>query len=240
MIVIAHLSDTHFDGGERSGARAQQVMDYLNNLPGQLDAIVVTGDITDHGLPAEHEQAAKILDSAVPVFTCPGNHDGYTPYDWPRNTAATIGPVRLLLADSVIPGRDDGFLSTQTLDWLRAELASAPGPVLIGLHHPPVPLHHPLIDAIKLGNPSELATLIESHPQVVAVLAGHAHTPAASTFAGRPLLVAPGVTSTLLLPWEVPGELSFKTSIDRGQPPALAFHILTGNHLTTHYRLTPG
>ncbi|MET0492684.1 MAG: hypothetical protein ABW000_06080 [Actinoplanes sp.] len=37
-----------------------------------------------------------------------------------------------------------------------------------------------------------LAALIAAHPQVAAVLTGHAHTAAASTFAERPLLVAPG------------------------------------------------
>jgi 3',5'-cyclic-AMP phosphodiesterase len=102
VILLAHLSDTHFDGHERSQARAQQVMDYLNGLPGRIDAIVHTGDITDHGLPVEQEQAAKTLKSPVPVHTCPGNHDGYTPYDWPRNQAVEVGHVTLLLADLYI------------------------------------------------------------------------------------------------------------------------------------------
>jgi hypothetical protein len=61
---------------------------------------------------------------------------------------------------------------------------------------------------------------------------GHAHTPAASTFAGRPLLVAPGVVSTLRLPWEH-GEV-----LDHSLPPAIAFHVLDDEwRLTTHYRL---
>lgn len=43
---------------------------------------------------------------------------------------------------------------------------------------------------------------ITRHPNVAAILCGHAHTPAAATFAGRPLLVAPGVTSTVRPLWE--------------------------------------
>jgi Icc protein len=106
-------------------------------------------------------------------------------------------------------------------------------PVFIAFHHPPVELHHPFIDSIRLLEPGPLAELMAAHPQVEAVLTGHAHTAAASTFAGRPLLVAPGVISTLRLPWEGPGPFA-----DRDQPPGVAFHIRddTGR-LTTHYRV---
>jgi hypothetical protein len=63
------------------------------------------------------------------------------------------------------------------------------------------------------------------------VLCGHAHTPAATTFAGRPLLVAPGVISTMRLPWESGPDP------DLLAPPAVAFHVLGDDRrLTTHYR----
>jgi 3',5'-cyclic-AMP phosphodiesterase len=53
----------------------------------------------------------------------------------------------------------------------------------------------------------------------------------ASTFAGRPLLVAPGVVSTSVLPFEN------STPVDFGLPPAIAFHMLAGDRgLTTHFR----
>jgi hypothetical protein len=105
-----------------------------------------------------------------------------------------------------------------------------------------VNLHHQLIDSINLAQNSQerLAALMAEHPKVVAVLCGHAHTAAAATFAGRPLLVAPGVTSTLNLPWEVPGELTWKATIDYGQPPALAFHVVGDDgRITTHFRWLP-
>ncbi|MFC7640762.1 metallophosphoesterase [Streptosporangium lutulentum] len=50
MIVIAHLSDIHIDGGQRSIGRTQAVMDHLEDLPYDLDAVLVTGDIADHAL----------------------------------------------------------------------------------------------------------------------------------------------------------------------------------------------
>jgi 3',5'-cyclic AMP phosphodiesterase CpdA len=244
VILLAHISDTHFDGHDRSRARAAQVMEYLNGLPGRIDAVVHTGDITDHGLPLEQEQAAKTLVSHAPLHTCPGNHDGYTPYDGPINHRVEIGQATLLLADSVILGRDDGALSEPTLDWLAAELASIQGrrPVLIAFHHPPVLLHHRLTDSINLAERSQrhLAELMAEHPNVSAILCGHAHTAAAATFAGRPVLVAPAVTSTLSLPWEIDADLTWKNTVDFGQPPAVAFHVLDDHgRITTHYRFLP-
>jgi Icc protein len=77
--------------------------------------------------------------------------------------------------------------------------------------------------------------VLHRHPQVVAVLCGHAHTPAATTFAGRPLLAAPGVVSTLRFPWE-PGD----AVLDHDLPPALAYHVIDDDRgVTTHYRAVP-
>jgi Icc protein len=240
VLVLAHISDTHFDGGPVSEARAERVMAYLNGLPGHLDAIVVTGDITDNGKPDEHAQAARVLRSHRPVFTCPGNHDGYTPYPAPLNAAHELGGALLLLADSVVLGEPHGHFADATLDWLSARLATADRPVLIGFHHPPVRLWHDLIDGINLSAPSqrELAALIDAHPRVAALLVGHAHTAATTTFAGRPVLVAPGVRSTLTLPWAMPAEPTWADALDVDQPPGVAFHVLDDDaHVTTHFRV---
>nr|WP_324615424.1 hypothetical protein [Streptomyces sp. NRRL S-920] len=101
-----------------------------------------------------------------------------------------------------------------------------------------MPLHTPYVDEIRQFDESRLAALTTRHPNITAFLAGHAHTPAATTFANRPLLVAPGVVSTLRLPWEP--QTTPTHHIHRDLPPALAFHVLddTGR-LTTHYRVVP-
>ncbi|GAB3987189.1 hypothetical protein GCM10029978_104930 [Actinoallomurus acanthiterrae] len=80
MIVFAHLSDTHLDGAARAAARTEAVMAYLDRLPYDLDAVLVTGDIADHGLATEYEEARAVLASRHPVLTCPGNHDVRAPY----------------------------------------------------------------------------------------------------------------------------------------------------------------
>lgn len=251
MIVIGHLSDIHIDGEQRSIDRARAVMDYLEDLPYDLDAVLVTGDIADHGHPAEYEQARELLRSRHPMLVCPGNHDERAAFrESLLREAGSSAPINHLhraagfavaLCDSSVPGKDEGFLEDETLVWLEEVLARTAGevPVLIGFHHPLTLLHSPFIDGIRQFGEERLAALVDRHPNVVALLCGHAHTAAATTFAGRPLLVAPGVVSTLRLPWERYPHPNDHIRLDL--PPALAFHVLDEKgRLTTHYRTVPG
>ncbi|MFD9334382.1 metallophosphoesterase [Streptomyces sp. NPDC060028] len=249
MIVIAHLSDTHLDGGSRAAGRTRAVMAYLDGLPYDLDAVLVSGDITDHGTAAEYEEARKALDSRHPAVLCPGNHDDRAAFrqgllgeaDAP---AAAVNQVLrgdgfvLAACDSSVPGEHRGFLEDSTLAWLEAVLEETPHdvPVLVAFHHPPVALHIPYVDGIRQFGEERLAALAARHPHLTAFLCGHAHTGAATTFAGRPLLVAPGVVSTCRLPWEAATGADEYVHLD--EPPVVAFHVLGGDgRLTTHYRV---
>ncbi|MFC7546164.1 metallophosphoesterase [Plantactinospora sp. GCM10030261] len=246
MLVIAHLSDTHLDGGDRAADRTTRVMAYLNDLAQPVDAVLVTGDIADHGKPAEYEEARRLLEAPYPVLHCPGNHDERAAYREvlldrpdgaaPINQAHRVAGAVFALCDSTIPGRDDGLLTDETIAWLERLLAETPAdtPVFVCFHHPPVTLTIPYVDGIRQFGEGRLAELVAGDPRIVALLCGHAHTPAATTFAGKPLLVAPGVVSTTVLPWER-GDL-----VDLDHPPAVAFHVLDDEgRLTTHYRVVP-
>jgi len=242
-IVIAHVSDIHIDAGPRAAERTRRVFDHLDALPADLDVVLLTGDIADHGLDTEYETVRKATATRHPLLICPGNHDdreafrrtllGVAPSTEPVNQVHRTEKFVVLLCDSSIPRQDDGFLADETLQWLTAELDATPEdvPVLIAFHHPPVDLHAPFVDGIRQFGEDRLAAAVAGRPNVVAFLAGHAHTAAATRFADRPLLVAPGVVSTVPLPWE--GE----RSVHLDQPPSLAFHVVDQHlRITTHYR----
>lgn len=244
MHVIAHVSDLHVDDGEHSRSRAARTMRFVQALPGPLAAIVISGDLADNGKASEYTFVRDLLTDDVPVVTCPGNHDvrgpyrevflGEPPADGPVNRVDRIGGLTFAMCDSSIPEQNDGYLADETLHWLDEVLGTTPDdPAFICFHHPPVPLASPFMDRIRQFGADRLADVLARHEQVVAVLCGHAHTPAATTFADRPVLVAPGVVSTLRFPWE--GDDSF----DRDLPPAIAFHVLDNGHLVTHYRVVP-
>ncbi|MEZ0070599.1 Icc protein [Streptacidiphilus sp. MAP12-20] len=252
MIVIAHLSDIHIDAGggraeRRSTARTRAVMEYLEQLPYDLDAVLVTGDIADHATPEEYARARKLLTSRHPVLSCPGNHDarrpfregllGEAPSDGPVNQTLETDRFVIALCDSSVPGEHHGLLEDETLAWLDEVLTRAPRevPVLVGFHHPPVTVQSDYTDSIRQIGEDRLAAVAERHPHLLAFLCGHVHAPAATTFAGRPLLIAPGVVSTLRLPWENgPGRTS---AVLEEVPPGLLFHVIDDEgRLTTHYR----
>jgi Icc protein len=243
MVVIAHLSDTHFSGSPHAAERTERVMAYLNGLVRPIDAVLVTGDIADHGLASEYAEAARVLVAEPPVLMLPGNHDvratfrqgllGEPAADGPINRMHRVAGAAFLLCDSSIPERVEGMLDDETVDWISATLSEvgAGTPAFICFHHPPVGIGIEFMDRIRQFETDRLAAIIEDHHDVVAVLCGHVHSAAATTFAGRPVLIAPGVSSTVTLPWES-NEL-----IDYRPPPAVAFHILDDSgRLSTHYR----
>src|SRR5215831_14019291 len=125
VVVLAHISDLHIDNGRRAAERAARVMTFLATLAGPVDAVVVTGDIADHGLAAEYEEARDLLGTRHRVLLCPGNHDARAAYrqvllgepaaDGPINAAHELDGLVIAMCDSTIPGRSDGSLDEETL-----------------------------------------------------------------------------------------------------------------------------
>jgi Icc protein len=258
VFAFAHLSDTHLgqdrqDGGARARSRTERVLRYLDELPGELDAVVLTGDIADHGSCEEYAEAAELFAASrhTPLL-CPGNHDARGPYragllggqdvdpadDSPVNELHVLPGATFVMCDSSVPGRGDGRLDDTTLTWLDQALETAPReqPAFVCFHHPPLPLHGQYVDPIRQFDEDRLAAVVGAHPHVAALLCGHSHTPAATTFASLPLISAPGVVSTLKMPWE--GEAG--GPIDYAPPPMVAFHVYDDEgRLTTHFRVVP-
>ena len=164
MVILAQVSDLHIDGGEERGARAERVMRYLATLPRPVDAVLVTGDVADHGAVEEYQAARGLLRAPSPVLLCPGNHDQRANFrrvllgdadggHGPVNQVHHLDGVTVMLCDSTVPGQDGGYLADETIRWLDAALAATPHrPVLVAMHHPPVTLGIPFVDAIRHGH----------------------------------------------------------------------------------------
>jgi Icc protein len=251
-MIIAHLSDLHLDDDPRAEDRVAAVMAYLGGLARPIDAVVVTGDIADHGTASEYARAAELLKHPAPVLVCPGNHDVRAEFrtglldqpasDDPIDFSQEVGGVLFAMVDSTIPGRGAGFLADSSLEWLDDTLAGGDGPAFVAFHHPPVEVGVPLVDAIRQSGEDRLAAVLRRHPRVVALLAGHVHTGASTTFAGVPLRIAPGVVSGSLLPVEPGGDHGWAEGgpLEYDRPPALLLHVLHDDgRVTSHHRTVP-
>ncbi|TWD84241.1 calcineurin-like phosphoesterase family protein [Kribbella amoyensis] len=248
MFVIAHLSDPHLDGTAEPRDRLRRVTSYLLDFARPVDVVLLTGDLADHGTEyAEVAEELAVLGD-LPVLVLPGNHDlsgslrsGLAKYvdssGHPVHEVRDLGGARFVLLDSTVPGEDHGLLSAESLEWLRGVLAEpVDGPLFVAFHHPPIGLQHPTMDQWLLRDADAFADVIRDRP-ITALLAGHLHNGLATTFAGHPLLLAPGIRSTVPLPFEpVPST----ALVDVTAPPGFALHVVAdGSPLITKYRYLP-
>lgn len=252
MLMIAHLSDTHFGGRSSAAGRAHRVLDHLASMDPPVDVVLVTGDIADHGLPEEYAEAERVLGSwagPAPLLVLPGNHDVRAAYAAWRGLPADEGPLHrahrvagslFVMLDSLVTAPageriDHGELDAAGLAWLDQRLTERePGEAAyVCLHHPPVDIHHSRMDPIRLRDPDagRLAEVLGRHRDLRAVLCGHVHSACATTVAGLPVLAGGGVASTVTLDAE---ELPFITTL---LPPSFALHLVGDDgRIVTHWR----
>ena len=241
-LVVAHLSDTHV-GIPGAADRVRRVLDHLRAMSPPPDVLVVSGDVTDHGLPEEYDEARAVLGTWDGVLAiCPGNHDvraAYTEAFGPTESVVTVAGRRFVLLDSLVDAMDGvrtdpGHLGEASLAWLDERLGEEDSPAFVVLHHPPVELGLGLMDPIKLDDGPALAAVVARHPHVVATLVGHAHTMGATSFADRPLLVGGGCVSTVTHDAEALPVLWMDA------PVTFALHLHGDDgSLVTHWRALP-
>ncbi|MDY6811527.1 MAG: metallophosphoesterase, partial [Actinomycetota bacterium] len=151
MFVVAHISDLHFNGTRYNRRRIEATLDYIHARAKGINALLVTGDITDEGSEAEYREAYGTLYSPLPMLITAGNHDHRehltaallgVESSAPVNRAELIDGVLFVVCDSSIPGRNDGHLSDETLRWMSEQITHAGPevPVMVAFHHPPVTL----------------------------------------------------------------------------------------------------
>jgi Icc protein len=128
--------------------------------------------------------------------------------DQPRHEAA--GAV-FAMCDSTIPGRPEGFLADETIEWRERVLADEVGgaPAFVCFHQPPVELGSPQIDIIRQQSEDRLTTaVIGRHPSSsLCCAATRIRSPPRPAPVCR--LVTPGAASTAHFPFEPHGDRSW-------------------------------
>ena len=142
-----------------------------------------------------------------------------------------LGPLRLVVLDSTLPGEDAGALDSKQLEWLEGVLAASPQqPTLIAMHHRPLLTGVPAWDEIGLADASRqlLGELIEGHRQVRRIAAGHVHRTIAGEVAGRSVLTVPSTY--------VQGRLDFGSRELQlaDEPAGFAVHAVLDGEVTSH------
>ena len=208
--VIAHLSDTHltsagvrYNGVLDSDAALHRAVAVLRDAVGagrRLDAVVLSGDLTDSGDPdAYHRLAAAVASigvGPVPIYAT-GNHDVRREFHrqlLQRNDTAEpirqvhqLDGLRIIVLDSTIPRAGHGRLTADHLAELERGTVAIPAPAgtIVVLHHAPLPPPSPLLSyfALERASRTALAAAVAGS-DVRLILAGHHHI-AQSAMLGR-------------------------------------------------------
>lgn len=244
LLLIAQLSDAHvgtgpgFLGGRMDTLAAlRQAVAHLAALDPAPDLVLFTGDLSENGTPAEYQAIAQALAPlAMPVYAVPGNHDDPKVARDALQTCMPVAPdapegaccyhvrhggLHLIALDSVVPRRSHGVLLPAQLAWLeRTFKTCADEPVLLFMHHPPLPSGIDAMDACSLMEGGEaLAALVRGHGRVQGILCGHLHRPVQMGFAGVPLHVAPSVAHQIGLDLRPGAPLRARL-----EPPKVSLH----------------
>lgn len=193
--ILVQLSDPHLLSGEAercSGVPTWRTFDaVLADVGGRfpdLDCLVLTGDIAQDESPATYARLAAML--APWRNRCrliPGNHDDpealRTAFSdrvpsaaGPVTFSDRLGDWRIIGLDTHLTGEVRGRIEPQQLAWLRGEInRHRDEPVLIFMHHPPLPVGCRWIDELSLLDPMPFLELVRASPGVRGVACGHVH-----------------------------------------------------------------
>jgi len=250
---LLHLSDTHLlAGGNRlygtvdAEDHLRQLLAELEASEGRPEAIVITGDVADHGEPDAYDRIRRMVEPVAArlgaqVIWVMGNHDdreafrselfGEQPSTRPVDRVYDVNGLRIITLDSTVPGHHYGEVTGDQLDWLAEELSTrAPHGTILAMHHPPLPSVLDLAVAVELRDQSGLAEVLFGS-DVRSIIAGHLHYSSTGTFAGIPVSVASATCYTQ--------DLNVPVGGTRGRDGARAFNLIHVYENTVLHSVVP-
>ncbi len=193
---LIHVTDPHLvappamlmeiDGRQRLA----QAVASINANHADAELCVVTGDITHWAEPAAYGAFVEIMSQLrVRWYPLIGNHDtrdamraalpalAWSPDGFLHYTLET-GVGRLVMLDTLDPGKASGRLCESRLRWLRDELTRALADrldVYLFMHHAPMKVGIHGADAIRLANGGDFAACLRGFHHVKHLFFGHLH-----------------------------------------------------------------
>ena len=177
VVKLAILSDIHVTPGNINDGKLRQAVDEINAL--DVDAVMVTGDLTNDGNDEQLKNVKSILDKIThPQYVIPGNHED----TWSQSACKTFndlwGADRFVFTvdNLLIIGMNcgpfmkmgDGHIKQEDLHWLDSTLNAKlkPGMQVLSVNH------YPILD--DLDNYRDYVDILKKYP-VVTHQCGHYH-----------------------------------------------------------------
>jgi len=249
-MLLCQISDCHIvEEGKLAYGRIdtpgmlERCVRKILEMPRRPDAVIATGDLTEHATAAEYAFLGELLEPLrMPVFLAAGNHDERSAlqHAFPRHAylrgedgfvqyVIDEFAVRLVVLDTVVPGEEGGALCERRLQWLDRTLAASDRPTIVAQHHPPFVTGLSYMDERSLANPAAEAAVLVKYPQVERVISGHYHRNMQARFAGTLASACPSTAHQLMLDLVPGADIGFTY-----EPSAFHLHLWNGSEVVTH------
>ncbi|MFK7876271.1 MAG: phosphodiesterase [Paracoccaceae bacterium] len=236
MTTILQISDTHIvpkgalvSGRLDTSAALARLIDRINSIRdqiGPIDAVLVSGDLSDDGSVESYAQFKTLMSALnLPTYVIPGNHDSREPMraafsddlpkSGPLNWTRRIGAINLIGLDTLVEGQKHGTLSSDSLSFLQEALSRLDGaPVLLALHHPPFLSGIKFMDDIGLTSAQALHSVLADYRGALRIVCGHIHNMMVSDVAGHIAISAPAPNSSFAYDRRSNAPVGFMTQED--------------------------
>ena len=204
MFKAIWMSDLHFVAtgdviGHDPRVRLRQAVRHINEQHGDADLCIISGDMVNRGTETDYAAVRAELDAlAIPYVSLVGNHDQRDLFrqalpvpdgamtDFVQYAIKADGCL-LACLDTQKEGSDAGEFCAARSAWLRKTLETAGDtPVLLFMHHPPLPLGLPMQDTDCMENGEAFLDLISAYSNVAYMCIGHVHRPISGALRGIP------------------------------------------------------
>jgi len=211
---ILHVTDPHLfadDAAELRGVvtatTLARTLDDYRASGWTADQVIVTGDITqDHSAGAYRRFVDAVSSLSLPVHCVPGNHDvpdllrdACESAGFHYCAAVQCGDWLIVGLDSAVEGEVAGRIPAAEAQRLRDAVdASDAEHVLVHLHHPPVAVGTPWLDAVGMHDADAALERLRSVNRVRSILFGHVHQAHDSTHNGLRIVGTPSTCRQFL------------------------------------------
>lgn len=253
-MLIAQITDLHvgFEPGkpeEFNMHRLNAVVRRIVEAPTRPDFLVMTGDLADRGDRESYDRLAEtVAICPFPVWPMAGNHDLRQPLlgafpDTPCpdgfiQYAIEGKDARMIVVDTLEPGRHGGAFCETRAAWLTAELARQPDtPTIIAMHHPPFESGISWLDG-SANDPwmKRFVQAIAGHGQVQAILSGHLHRNIHTVWNGLSLNVCAATAPIVALDLRpIDPVAPDNRAMITDEAPGYALHYWDGERLVSHF-----
>jgi Icc protein len=186
---ILQITDPHLYGSAEGRLRGVEtdpslhaVLDDAFARVPDYAAMLVTGDLVQDDTSGYLRFRSIFGSLTKPVLCIPGNHD--EPEAMRRELKGApfqicgtheIEGWQFIMLDSYDPGHVGGRLTRNELARLDNALKGSQKHAMVCLHHHPIVMGSRWLDTVGLAEPEAFWSIIDSHPQVRAVVWGHVH-----------------------------------------------------------------